>query len=345
MSPLLLTFLTFATLTVTYIAPFTEAGFGNGYSYQKPASSGSGGHHFSTLPTVRPLPPVPDLPALKFFSPKPTPGPTSKIITQSLLQLHPPASSAKLITTQYLPPRASYPRVEQNYQAPSLLPPSIFPSLHSLAPSAPTVPSAPSAAPIYSGPANRAPQTFTPTAPTNFAAQAPSTAAAPPLRIPFGKTAVISFPQLPSGGSGVSAPGNVDFYEVNGRQLKQYAVVEIIDNDIEQNPLLPFAHAPFFDGYRARQFDPLLSRQQQQRSSVAVSNPGDAVALGSGGLGFIRLANGNVYLGSGSLGYISSQQHSQSLTEARTRSGAPQPDALHFGHGPLGGTPITIRIK
>ncbi|XP_017856816.1 PREDICTED: uncharacterized protein LOC108609607 [Drosophila arizonae] len=178
--------------------------------------------------------------------------------------------------------------------------------------------------------------------------QAPSApAAAQPLRIPFGKTALFS-------------PG--ESYVANGRQLKQYAVIEIIDNDISDSPA-PFLNSGFLDQYRASvgasgtsatptstgvgfQLDSranALVLEQQALSLQPRANQGDAIALGSGGLGYIRLPNGNVYLGSGSLGYISGQQRVASVLDARTRSESTS-DALHFGHGPYGGADNFLRF-
>ncbi|XP_017844799.1 uncharacterized protein LOC108601408 [Drosophila busckii] len=154
-----------------------------------------------------------------------------------------------------------------------------------------------------------------------------------PLRLSFGKQSLFS-------------PG--ESYVANGRQLKQYAVIELIDNDIDNMPQ-PFLSSSSFNRFRSQptttglQVDSratALVREQQQLSiqprfqSNAAST--DAIALGSGGLGYIRLPNGNVYLGSGSLGYISGQQVKQAHLDARTRSEFTS-DALHFGHGPLGG--------
>lgn len=53
-------------------------------------------------------------------------------------------------------------------------------------------------------------------------------------------------------------------------------------------------------------------------------------ALGSGSLGYITLANGNVYLGSGSLGYLSQRQHVDTLTRPQQRP-ILIPGPLHFG--------------
>ncbi|XP_055920716.1 uncharacterized protein LOC129952244 [Eupeodes corollae] len=136
-----------------------------------------------------------------------------------------------------------------------------------------------------------------------------------------------------------------EIYVVDGRQLKQYKVYEHIDNDIDQE-VHNFLPADFFlNTYHSMIGDthPLGEDVQvqsrppsfQQRSQQIRQQTPNTVALGSGGLGFVKLPNGNVYLGSGSLGYISSLQHSQDVQDLRSRSSLSAPDALHFGHGPL----------
>ncbi|KAM7353428.1 uncharacterized protein ACRADG_005495 [Cochliomyia hominivorax] len=317
--------LSITTLLSLYIN-LVAAGHIGGYNYEKPAvSTGlitapanlNHGHSFGPIPTITPLPPVPALPPL------PTPRPKAQIVqTQTLYQTHPVTTRKPLST--YLPSSGSSAgKIAKQYQSPGLQspPPPPAPAVGLSSPSAPSTGSGAS---------------------TGLGSNLPNPAPAPaqPLRVPFGKQAVISFP------SGAASEAT---YQANGRQLKQYAVIEIIDNDIEQNTQ-PFLNSPFIDTFRAHigasgtgaTPEPLGGGAIQigSRSSASVlgqqSLANDAIALGSGGLGFIRLANGNVYLGSGSLGYISSQQHSQSINEARTRTGAPQPDPLHFGHGPLG---------
>jgi hypothetical protein len=57
------------------------------------------------------------------------------------------------------------------------------------------------------------------------------------------------------------------------------------------------------------------------------------IALGSGGLGFIRLPNGQIHLGSGSLGYISHKEHYDSTLESQNRKQRPHNgDSLTFRH-------------
>ncbi|XP_064541859.1 uncharacterized protein LOC135430950 [Drosophila montana] len=294
-----------------------------GYHYDRPGTAPSApsgpdtsiytGHHFAPLPTVQPLPPVPALPPLPTAHvpiPRSRPQPTGSILSRYL-----PAQPAAPIVSSYSSPSFGSPQSSISYHgqaghfgqqsAPQLLQQPIH------------VPSAP--------------------------------AAAQPLRIPYGKQALF-------------APG--ESYVANGRQLKQYAVIEIIDNDINDNPA-PFLSSGFFDRYRAHlgatgtgatgsglQLDSranaLILEQQalslQPRSQNQNQGQTDAIALGSGGLGYIRLPNGNVYLGSGSLGYISGQQRVASVLDARTRSESTS-DALHFGHGPLGGADNFLRFK
>ncbi|KAL7742107.1 hypothetical protein ACLKA6_018352 [Drosophila palustris] len=294
-----------------------------GYHYDRPTrpsgpSAPSGpvtsvftGHHFAPLPTVQPLPPVPALPALPTaHAPLPRSRPAGNILSHYL-----PASGTA-------PPARS---IVSSYSPPSFASPISSISYHGAAAPAPTPPQF-LQQPIH-----------VPSAP----------AALQPLRIPYGKQALIS-------------PG--ESYVANGRQLKQYAVIEIIDNDINENPA-PFLSSNFFDRYRAHvgssgtgatgsglQLDSRANALVLEQQALSVQprfqsqGQSDAIALGSGGLGYIRLPNGNVYLGSGSLGYISGQQRVASVLDARTRS-EDTSDALHFGHGPLGGSENFLRFK
>ncbi|EDX03623.1 protein transport protein sec31 [Drosophila simulans] len=297
-----------------------------GYHYNRPtrptapsAPSGAGavytGHQFSALPTIHPLPPIPALPPL----------PTARVpIPRSR-----PSAPAASIVSHYLPPKP----VVSTYIPPPAAAPISSISFHGT----------PTFKPIYGPPPPARTSLATPIVvpPTG---PAPLTAGGN-LRIPFGKQALIS-------------PG--ESYVANGRQLKQYAVIEIIDNDIDETPAPFLSGTSFFDRYGAHVGAPsangiqldsransLLLEQQQlaiQPRSQGGASGGDAIALGSGGLGFVRLPNGNVYLGSGSLGYISGQQRVASVLEARTRSESTS-DALHFGHGPLGGVDNLLRFK
>ncbi|XP_052852371.1 sine oculis-binding protein homolog [Drosophila gunungcola] len=295
-----------------------------GYHYNRPtrpsipsAPSGPGsvytGHQFSALPTIHPLPPIPALPPL----------PTARIPIPRI-PIHPTAPAASIVS-HYLPPK----QVVSTYIPPPVAAPITSISFHG----------APTFKPIYGPPTLATPIVVPPTGPAPLPEGGN-------LRIPFGKQALIS-------------PG--ESYVSNGRQLRQYAVIEIIDNDIDETPGPFLGGSSFFDRYGAHVGSPaangiqidsransaILAQQQlsvQPRSQGGGSQGGDAIALGSGGLGFVRLANGNVYLGSGSLGYISGQQRVASVLEARTRSESTS-DALHFGHGPLGGADNLLRFK
>ncbi|KAH8271790.1 hypothetical protein KR044_005435 [Drosophila immigrans] len=283
-----------------------------GYHYDRPTrpapTSVFTGHHFAPLPTVQPLPPVPALPPL----------PTARAPLPRSRPAGPPASS---IVSTYLPPAFASPIASISY--------------HGVAPTQQT---------LYTPGPPSAPQQQHLLQPIHVPS---APAAAQPLRIPFGKHALIS-------------PG--ESYVANGRQLKQYAVIEIIDNDIDESPA-PFLSSSFFDRYRAHvgatgtgstgtglQLDSRANALVLEQQALSVQprfqnqGPNDAIALGSGGLGYIRLPNGNVYLGSGSLGYISGQQRVASVLDARTRSESTS-DALHFGHGPLGGADNFLRFK
>ncbi|XP_017029403.1 calphotin [Drosophila kikkawai] len=308
-----------------------------GYHYQRPtrptapsapsAPSGPGsiytGHQFSALPTIHPLPPIPALPPL----------PTARV---PLPRSRPTAPAASFVS-RYLPPTSA--PVVSTYIPPAVVAPISSISFHGT----------PTLKPVYGPPQPLRISSPVPTLSTPIVV--PPTGPAPlaaggNLRIPFGKQALIS-------------PG--ESYVSNGRQLKQYAVIEIIDNDIDETPAPFLSGSSFFDRFGAHVGAPaangiqldsranalLLEQQQlaiQPRSQGGSSQGGDAIALGSGGLGFVRLANGNVYLGSGSLGYISGQQRVASVLDARTRSESTS-DALHFGHGPLGGADNLLRFK
>ncbi|XP_055838589.1 putative mediator of RNA polymerase II transcription subunit 29 [Episyrphus balteatus] len=167
-------------------------------------------------------------------------------------------------------------------------------------------------------------------------------ASAPIVDIPT--TSVInsdSNPTQPNAGL-LASP---DIYVVDGRPLKQYKVYEHIDNDIEEevhnflpsNFFLNSYHSMIGDTHPLGEDVQVQNRASsfQQRSQLISQPTPNTVALGSGGLGFVKLPNGNVYLGSGSLGYISSLQHSQDVQDLRSRTSSSGPDALHFGHGSL----------
>ncbi|EDW28989.1 GL19476 [Drosophila persimilis] len=249
-----------------------------------------------------------------------------------------PTAPAADIVSHYLPPKPTGPIVS------TYLPPPVAAPISSISFHGQT----PTLRPVYGPPGYGFSQPLAPTASTPIVVPSgpgPVSAGGPPLRIPFGKQALIS-------------PG--ESYVANGRQLKQYAVIEIIDNDIDESPAPFLSSSSFFDRFGAHlgassgpsngvQLDSranslLLEQQSLSIQPRSQGGQGDAIALGSGGLGFVRLANGNVYLGSGSLGYISGQQRVASVLDARTRSDS-TPDALHFGHGPLGGAENFLRFK
>ncbi|XP_041450666.1 uncharacterized protein LOC111074096 isoform X2 [Drosophila obscura] len=304
-----------------------------GYHYDRPRPSAPSApaaiyssHQFSALPTIHPLPPIPALPPL----------PTARV---PIPRIRPTAPAANIVS-HYLSPKPSGPIVS-TYLPPHVASPISSISFHG---------QEPTLRPVYGPPGFGFSQPLVPTASTPIVVPSGPgpVSAGGPLRIPFGKHALIS-------------PG--ESYVANGRQLKQYAVIEIIDNDIDESPSPFLSSSTFFDRYGAHlgasagsnngiQLDSransLLLEQQslsiQPRSQGQGQGQGDAIALGSGGLGFVRLANGNVYLGSGSLGYISGQQRVASVLDARTRSDS-TPDALHFGHGPLGGAENFLRFK
>ncbi|XP_026844485.1 uncharacterized protein LOC6588720 isoform X1 [Drosophila persimilis] len=300
-----------------------------GYHYDRPSAPSApasiySGHQFRALPTIHPLPPIPSLPAL----------PTARV---PIPRIRPTAPAADIVS-HYLPPKPTGPIVS------TYLPPPVAAPISSISFHGQT----PTLRPVYGPPGYGFSQPLAPTASTPIVVPSgpgPVSAGGPPLRIPFGKQALIS-------------PG--ESYVANGRQLKQYAVIEIIDNDIDESPAPFLSSSSFFDRFGAHlgassgpsngvQLDSranslLLEQQSLSIQPRSQGGQGDAIALGSGGLGFVRLANGNVYLGSGSLGYISGQQRVASVLDARTRSDS-TPDALHFGHGPLGGAENFLRFK
>lgn len=74
---------------------------------------------------------------------------------------------------------------------------------------------------------------------------------------------------------------------------------------------------------------PINNAYQQQQQRSFQSRP-QAIALGSGSLGYIQLPNGSIFIGSGSLGYIDGQQRANDIANVRNRkSSAPSP--LVFG--------------
>lgn len=307
-----------------------------GYTYQKPTNFGNDGHFFAALPTIKPLPAVPRLPAL------PTGRPKVTLTQQALYQSHP--SSAPLGNT-YIPPSgppSSVGKIIQQYRPSSgfqqLSPPTLSPTSFGVTGSG-----------VYTSPTPPANNrevilgTFGPPTGPN------PTTPAQPLRIPFGKTAVIQFPGQSEQLQVQQAFGNAG----GSRPQKQYAVIEIIDNDLMQNTE-PFLPAPVRDDFRALfgasgtgaspplnfgvQIDSRANANVFAQQQQILSN--NQIALGSGGLGLVRLADGKLHLGSGSLGYISNEMIRQNAQEARTRSEVARAGALHFGHGSLAQSPI-----
>lgn len=134
-------------------------------------------------------------------------------------------------------------------------------------------------------------------------------------------------------------------YIVNGRILKQYLVMENHDEDntldsFLNDPVNRNAYVPYLPhlnlnrgGDRPNLGFPNGSARSAQLNAVqSTQNIGQQIAVGSGSLGFVRHANGAVYLGSGSLGYNNDQQRSAAVQNRNGKSPAPSP--LSFGHNP-----------
>ncbi|XP_011187137.2 protein diaphanous homolog 1 [Zeugodacus cucurbitae] len=303
-----------------------------GYHYGPPSAparpppNSNSGHFFAPIPTIAPLPPVPTLPALPTGRPRVQnflPAPPARTQTQTLLQVHPASSGApRPAPPQQLRPSGPYNGFAGNFGDRQPAQPQQGGGYH-YGPPTGSAPSAPSA-----------PGRFPPTGPLQ----------PQPVRVPFGQQPIYKF------GNDLGPDGN--FYVVNGRQLKQYAVVEYVDNDISQDTK-PFLSQSFVNNYRAlvgasgtgaiaplpsaMQLDSTadaILREQQRLEFRGATSRGDTIALGSGGIGFVRLPDGSVTLGSGSLNFVTGQQHLADLRDARTRSES-QSDPLHFGHGPL----------
>ncbi|XP_053958437.1 uncharacterized protein LOC128863343 [Anastrepha ludens] len=326
---------------------------GNGYHYDPPAltsapspsaPSSNSGHYFAPIPTIAPLPPVPALPALPTGRPQvqtlfPT-GQPARPPVQTIVQVH----TATQHPPKPAPPQPRPPTFRPgpfntfagNYREPSF---ELRPGFvnRNAAPG----PQQQQAPPLV-GFHYPATAVSAPSAPGRFVPASLQQAAPQPLRVPFGKQPVLNYATGPDS----------DFYVVNGRQLKQYAVVEFVDNDISQDTK-PFLSQSFVNNYRAQvgasgtgAIAPLPSAMQLDTTANAILREqlrlaqqggrprGDTIALGSGGIGFVRLPDGTVSLGSGSLNFVTTQQHLADLRNARTRSES-QRDPLHFGHGPL----------
>lgn len=117
-------------------------------------------------------------------------------------------------------------------------------------------------------------------------------------------------------------------YLVNGRFVKQYAVMEHIPNDVAYpNDLF----APFFvDGFNS--IDGTTSNYLDGGYFHHLPLQ-DGITLGSGSLGYIQLDNGEIFLGSGSLGFISTKERNFQIRQARTRK-SPPPGPFSFGSAP-----------
>ncbi|XP_055711909.1 uncharacterized protein LOC129806991 isoform X1 [Phlebotomus papatasi] len=128
-----------------------------------------------------------------------------------------------------------------------------------------------------------------------------------------------------------------EYYHHEGRLLKQYLVREDIfdypapedTNPLRANPLTQLAQVRY-----ANQIPYLVSNNlivdHPFKPAQLHKNHGP-IALGSGSLGYIQLANGVFFLGSGSLGYISQKQYYDSLASTRTKP-FQVPGPLTFGH-------------
>uniref|UniRef100_A0A0K8VX23 Uncharacterized protein n=1 Tax=Bactrocera latifrons TaxID=174628 RepID=A0A0K8VX23_BACLA len=305
----------------------------DGYHYGPPTAPSAparppsnSGHYFGPIPTIAPLPPIPALPALPTGRPRvqhflPGPPPT-RTQTQTIVQVHPGSSAApRPATPQQLPPSGPYNSFGGNFG--ERLP----------------------AQPTQGGGYHYGPPTaLTPSAPSGPGGFPQGPLQPQPVRVPFGQQPIYKI--------GNDLGPDDDFYVVNGRQLKQYAVVEFVDNDISQDTK-PFLTQSFVNNYRAfvgasgtgaiaplpsaMQLDSAANailREQQRLAFRGATARGDTIALGSGGIGYVRLPDGSITLGSGSLNFVTGQQHLSELRNARTRSES-QRDPLHFGHGPL----------
>lgn len=130
-------------------------------------------------------------------------------------------------------------------------------------------------------------------------------------------------------GQGLVEDDVVEPYYYHGdRILKQYLVSEKSKHDLLIDSHLgnPFQPPPVLR-YETRQLpfggivdvpvfatNDLEDKLHPFKPSTLRKNHGP-IALGSGSLGLISLANGNVYLGSGSLGYVSEKQHVDTLVK------------------------------
>lgn len=188
-----------------------------GYHYSRPTrptapSAPSGAGSVYTGHQFSALPTIHPLPPIPALPPLPT--------ARVPIPRSRPSAPAASIVSHYLPPKP----VVSTYIPPPAAAPISSISFHGT----------PTFKPIYGPPPPARTSLATPIVvpPTG---PAPLTAGGN-LRIPFGKQALIS-------------PG--ESYVANGRQLKQYAVIEIIDNDIDETPAPFLSGTSFFDRYGA----------------------------------------------------------------------------------------------
>ncbi|XP_059220824.1 uncharacterized protein LOC106081656 [Stomoxys calcitrans] len=329
----------FALVSCQYTYERPARPINEGHSYQQPTSSGSsGGHYFPPLPTIKPLPAVPNLPAL------PTGRPKVTVNQQALFQTHPTAAVTHPGPT-YIPPSGpafGVGKIAQQYRPSSQgiynqPPPPTGPSSYGISGSGGTF----STHAPRTGESGLLLGTFTPPTASGIAGHTTQ-----PLRVPFGGTAVIH-------------PLPVEQNPFDGRPLKQYAVIEIIDNDLKQNTE-PYLAPAVRDDFRAQfgatgtgatapaypgvQIDSRANINILAQQSLSASKD-NQISLGSGGLGLVRLADGKIHLGSGSLGYISNEMIRANANEARTRSEMARASALHFGHGSPLQSPISGGLR
>ncbi|XP_017464944.1 PREDICTED: uncharacterized protein LOC108358236 [Rhagoletis zephyria] len=333
----------------------------DGYHYDPPAlltapsaPQPSRGHYFAPIPTTAPLPPVPALPQLPTgrpqLQPLPPTAPPARPQVQTLIQVHPAAPRpTKAPAPQQRPPTyrpGPFNTFAGNYREPSFQLRNGFPTANGAAGRQPSFGPTGSSPPVigfhYPRSTASAPSASGLFIPASLQQQQQQQPQPQPLRVPFGQQPVFNYVTGPDSG----------FYVVNGRQLKQYAVVEFVDNDISQDTK-PFLSQAFVNNYRAQvgasgtgaiaplpssmQLDSTANailREQQRLGLQGDSARGGSIALGSGGIGFVRLPDGSVTLGSGSLNFVTAQQHLADQRAARTRSEI-QRDPLHFGHGPF----------
>ena len=147
----------------------------------------------------------------------------------------------------------------------------------------------------------------------------------------------------------------------DGRIVKQYSVHERHHNDhpnpndfqqLPTNPAqapppavpaqsVPGLNRPLFVPNNINVAQPRVFFTNSQRPNpnllpTFLTNNHGPVALGSGGLGFVQLPNGDVYLGSGSKSYISHKDHYDNIIElSNRRQKSHQRSPTTFGHSHL----------